>query len=478
MDTLSYHGQVANRGQPLHNGSITHGGSRPTSSHHSGEGRSLTGSQHRGRQQLDTGSVHSDWSAPPTNHLPPLHEHQVMEGSSHLHHWQQQRRETEGTVMNHQLQHGSHPVLPRGHSPSPPPLPTSLPPPLSSLPQHTRSMDHILNHPDQKPVRTRMGTGPVSQSHTQFHNPQFMQSQPLLPSALDQRRPRPSSPEYAEPKLVAKNYKNKQEQMSSAKPPRPEEFVSSRSRQGPVEELPPQLPAKKTMHPKPVAVPQAPQLLRASSEQPQVTSHPPPLQPYPRAMSVEQEHTQAPHARQPHHGGIKDVLTQWKIQQESQERERQNILPQAAPAGLLDMPSGLIINSGPTSQHSSQSDHWTTTPSPQGFENHIQTSIVKNTPPAFTAPHQNIVPPTSSNLHPPRHHHMPTRSHTRKNTKLEDIYQSDPRKPKRRKGHVPGAVWKQVPKSSRIESSSEDSDSDSADSEAPPDNTSLASEYV
>lgn len=331
-------------------------------------------------------------------------------------------------------------------------------------------MDHILNHPDQKLAQGRMGTGPVSQSHTQFHNPQFMQSQPLLPSAIDQRRPRPSSPEYAEPNLVAKNYKNRQEhgQMSMSVP---SNTVVTKTRQSPVEELPPQIPAKKTVQPKPVATPQAPQLLRASSEQPHLASHPP-AHHYPRAMSVEQDHRSG---HQPHHGGIKDVLTQWKIQQEAQERERQNRAVTSGSVGLLDMPSGLNINSGPTSQHSSQSDRWTTTPSPQGFENH---SIVKNAPPTFTAPPQNIVPSTSNNLRPPRPHHMPPRNHTRKNPKLEDIYQSDPRKPKRRKGHVPGAVWRQVPKSSRIESSSDDSDSDSADSDNPADNASLASEYV
>lgn len=515
-ESLSYRGHVTNRdtaSKPasLHGGVHTEG-TTTAMNHAGGESSSVL----RGRQLADNGSskssvlsVHSDRSGAPSHPLPPVHEHQVMD--SHSHQRYQQPTETIPTHNLHQTQHSNQPLLARDNSPTPP-LPTSLPPPLSlpprssHPPQHSRSMDHILEYPDQRrmePGQGRMDLGSMSQSHAQFqnHNPQTrlgLQNGFSIP--FHQNRPRPPSPEYAEPKQVIRNHKRDRQdtpemqelaQTPVAVPPKSKskQVTGSKKRQTPAEQLS-RFPAMKDVQPKTGAVPKAPPQVkpkhfnRSSSEQPQML---PPSHPHSQAMSLEQDLRQLPIAFHSRQNDLKDVLTQWKLQQEIQERERERegrrekreATPQNGypnPVGLLHMPNGMDSSSQPSSRlsTSSQNDRWTTTPSPQQHgevANHIQNSttpIVKNAPPVFPVPPQHA----SNNLHPPQHCHVTTRSHTRKNHELEDIYQRDPRKPRRRKGHVPGAMWKQMPMSSRIESSS-DSGSDMSE-----DNTSLTSEYV
>ena len=432
------------------------------------------------------GNVRSDWSSALTNQLSPLHEHQVMDSDPRLHRNWNQTQTAENVAMRnfHQSQHSSQPFLSRNHSPSPPPLPTSLPPPLSSLPQHARSMDHILNHTT---TDARMDVGPVSHSHTQFqnHDPQPRLGMQNGPPNM----PRSASPEYAEPKLVRggqrRNEQRQQQTQKMLAVPLKSKSKRSKNKQSspPPDVLPPQIPEKKSAQLQSVVAsnaPPQPPLLPVKTKT--LTSlpgghHPPPsLSPHTQTVSPDQGSVPHPAtAPQPPHpsNGLKDVLTQWKLQQESQERERQHPLAVGYPnpVGLQDMPHGLTLavqgttTSAPSS-HSSQIDRWTTTPSPpEGIGNHIQNSetpIVKNAPPVFKTP---------ANQTSNRHHHREAavRGQSRKNRELEDIYQSDPRKPQRKKGRVPGAVWKQMPMNSRIESSSsEESESDD----------SLTSEYV
>ena len=489
-----------------------------------------------GSNRGSAGNVRGEWSAVGSNHLSPVHENQIMESSSHVHHnWQPARRETVAMGNNHSAQHSSQPVLLHDHSPSPPPLPTSLPPPLSSLhlpPQHTQSMDQMLNpHTHMESKHNRMGMGPTSHSHTQFQYPQSRPgiqngfSHPALPSSND---PRSSSPEYAEPKQVARKHKeniqrkrhehsHQQKMMAVPLKSKSKHFSSSKSKK--LSSAPTILSpssdqelVEMSAQPRPVAAPKPPPPVktkhfgRSTSEQ-QTTGYPPTS--HPRSMSLEQEPAQTTSTIHSHE--LKDVLTQWKNQQEIKEREREmaglkhkgpsskhNGYPHPRqptntamgypnPTGsLVDTPNGLpngysqssVPSSEPSSRPSvsSHNERWTTTPSPQpqGITNPIQnaeTPIVKNAPPVFIAPPNNHI---STN----KHHHNNTTSHQnhapRKNHhELEDIYQSDPRKPKRRKGRVPGAVWKQMPMNSRIESSSSESDL-SSDS----DNASLTSEYV
>jgi hypothetical protein len=163
---------------------------------------------------------------------------------------------------------------------------------------------------------------------------------------------------------------------------------------------------------------------------------------------------------------LRGLLTQWKTDQERQDRWKGETAFQLNgypnTVGLLDVPEGLpngcstAPSSAPSSRpsiSSSQNDRWTGPQPIQLTPHQIQNSetpIVKNAPPVFGKP------PSRTR----RNHHD-----------LEDIYQRDPRKPRRRKGRVPGAVWKQMPMNSRIESSSSESD-DSDDA------ASLTSEYV
>ena len=479
----------------------------PVSLHSGGEVPSVTGSGappggwRAGSGRGTAGNVRSDWASVPTNQLSPVHEHQVMD--SHAHH--QNRNQTE-TMLQNFNQHRSQPLL--AHSPSPPPLPTSLPPPLSSLPEHAHSMDHMLNQPPPEQLRMelrhgRMDVGPMSHSHTQFQNhiPQpGMQngfSQPLISV-----RPRSASPEYAEPRHVirkhgtrhnSKQQQQQQQQQMLVVPPKtkPKRFGGSKKKQRSLDLLsPPQLADKKTSQLTPAVTLMATepanstQLSRSTSDHMQ---HPPPPSIQPHSMSVEQECARTAVHPQPQHNDLREVLTQWKTQQENQERirgsgERGNYGQENLSHNGYPNAMGLkVMSSGPTQDtsglgsslsHPSHNDHWT--PSPQGgFVNHIQNSetpIVKNAPPIFTTP------PTSSHAHVPtaRDHHG-SRGHSRKNHELENIYQSDPRKPQRRKGHVPGAIWKQMPMRSHIESSSS---SESLSDSSSDDNASLTSEYV
>ena len=469
----------------------------------------------------------ANWSGRPSNQLSPLHEHQVMEmlAHNHPHDWRETPGEPAIAVGNHRHgRHSSQPLLGRtSHSPSPPPLPTSLPPPLSLPPPHTCSMDHILDH------QTDHAHARPSHSQTQFQTSGIQNglSQPILSS-----HHRPPSPEYAEPHQVKKEHREKAGRESREKRERRE-----RSSQGQrMLALPPK--SKSRQGAKVNSLSSAPNLL--STQLPQVPEEmtvsgpiavadpkPPPPPVKTRRLTSERATTANPlgsqtqagvsavHSRQPDHSDLKGLLTQWKTNQERQQKEKVMELPRPQNGfpnvvGLLDMPDGLPdscletsapASSAPSSRPSvsSQTDRWTATPSPQAGHapHHILTSetpIVKNAPLTIgdgragllTQPH----PPSHSAIapltigdgraglltqpHPPSHstRQQLTNSHNR--AELEDIYQRDPRKPRRRKGRVPGAVWKQMPMNSRIESSSSDSESDSIDS----DNGSLTSEYV
>ena len=410
----------------------------------------------------DGGGVNNEWR--PSNQLSPLHEHQVMESHDRRQNWREIPGESSVAAGNHH--HSSQPLLSRhGNSPSPPPLPTSLPPPLSLPPQHTCSMDHIL---DPR----------VSHSETQFQNPH---SGTGIQNGTSLTVVRSPSPEYAEPKQVVRAHRERE------KPSQPKLLAlppKSKSRQGskvkPLTSAPNllsgQLPRVAEEGPRPVVAPKPPhhhlseKLFQRSTSEHTAHSH----------SGLERGHGEAPplSTDEPQRDSeLKQLLTQWKTDQERREREGEerphplNGYPNVV--GLLDMPEGLggEDSSGPDDSSrpsiSSHTDRWTATPSPQSgpAHHHIldsETPIVKNAPPIFSKPHPQPHPPSS-------------RQHTsrRNRAELEDIYQRDPRKPRRRKGRVPGAVWKQMPMNSRIESSSSESD-DSLDS----DNASLTSEYV
>ena len=571
-DSLNYRGHMTNR-DPVSRSStmrsVSSVDSRVSGSNHVGNVPTLpaasASNHHRGRpaENVPTKgsalSVHSDWSAVPgsTNQLPPVHEHQVMETSSRDLSW---RPRKPGSVPTHNLHHSHHNSQPQvtrnSSSPPPPPLPTSLPPLSSSLvPQHTRSMEHILDHPGQTRMEPRQGNlegrmelGPISRSHAQFqsHNshsrPGMLMnhgsSQPAFPVAGDWGRP--PSPEYAEPEQVIRDHKAKetaaQVQRKQAKKPLavPPKSKSKRfgggsksrhsQKNAPVQPpsepppLPPPLqPAAAAIQPKPVPTPKVPPARAervGSTNNEQNRGHQPtralsleqdrtqPPTAFPRALSLDQDCTHPPTAsHQPRQNDLKDVLTQWKSRQERQGRTRARQLERNPrntnhplnglhdPGRFLNMPDGIpSMDSATDSQFSSQlsyeSDRWRNTPSPnsQGeFANHIQNSttpIVKNAPlPGLPAQHPQNDHRPSRNLGAPRQPRMVARG-PRKNLdlELEGIYQRDLRKPRRRKGRVPGAVWKQMPMNTRIESSSESCDSD--DTEVGRDNTSMLSEHV
>ena len=463
---------------------------------------------------MTDGGSNRDWSGRPTNQLSPLHEHQVMDLSHDQRlNWSGNPDITMGNHHTRGAQHGSQPLLNHSHSPSPPPLPTSLPPPLSLPPAHTCSLDHILDYP-QNPDHLF----PVSHSHSQFQNPrtglQNGISQPVLPTATA-AVPRPPSPEYAEPKQVSRSHREQQQQKMLAVPSK------SRSKQGskgkPMSSAPNLSSSQTSVELKPVVPPKAPKSrgfgestseqhtsttqsqrqATLNAQQPQSgTSLPPhaqqghPTQPqapnyphtqgvsyppqtqgvpsYPVSQTALASHHHPPGVNPRPGNNLRGLLTQWKTDQERQERWKAetafqlNGYPNAV--GLLDVPglpngSSTAPTSAPSSRpsiSSSQNDRWTATPSPQPVQltphqiQNSETPIVKNAPLVFGKP--------------------PSR--TRRNHQdLEDIYQRDPRKPRRRKGRVPGAVWKQMPMNSRIESSSSESD-DSDDA------ASLTSEYV
>ena len=413
-------------------------------------------------------SVHSNRSAPPSI-LPPVQENIVMSGPAHSaeqnrdqdHAWYRNTtpHHTE-TIAMHNLHHFHQSSLPHSHSPSsspPPSLPTSLPPPLSIPPQHTQSMDQILQS-GPGPGRTEPRHGTHSQQHAPRTGPDVglhhVFSQPVLQRAPQPPRVpenRPPSPVYAEPhhppKKGGRAHRKGAGQDHTHQDSRGRAWPSSSSRQ-----QPPPLSSHQSQPIPSVSLPDTRGL---------------PSHPHSRSVSMEQTGAQPPTAAQSRRQNIKEALSLWKQEQEARERaweveqKGKHLMPahrNGFPLSAQPMDtSGQGVD---TSQHSNM---------PYSGQQHSAAPPVKIGPPVAIRPPK---PLRSGSL--PRH------------PKLEGIYNLDPRKPKRRQGKVPGAVWKQMPMSGRVESESsegsetEDSGTSSGSDSATDvgDNASMYSEYV